>query len=188
MSKKKEAERQTDFFDICGRCNNGCCRGARPPTSPKRRKLIEDHLRTHPLKDMKPPYFDESHYYAHPRETPEGYCIFYDQRTRKCRIHPVKPETCVAGPITFDINPKTRKLEYYLKLEKICPLAGRMHKTDTAALKKHVKSAKREIRRVVRDLEPEALRAILKIDEPDTLKVDEEKLEEEVLRKLFTKE
>jgi len=188
MSKKKEVKRQSDFFDVCGRCNIICCKEARPPVSPRRRKLIENYLRTHRLKDVEFPYFDESHHYTHPREMPEGYCIFYDQKTRRCRIHPVKPETCVAGPITFDINPRRGKLEYYIKLGKICPLAGKMHEIGTADLKKHMKSAKREIRRVVRDLEPGALRAILKIEEPDTLKVDEEKLEEEVLRKLFAKE
>jgi Fe-S-cluster containining protein len=188
MANEKKAKRESDFFNVCGRCGNGCCKGARPPTSPRRRKLIEEYLKKHRLKDVEPPYFDESHDYTHPRETLEGYCIFYDQKTRRCKIHPIKPETCVAGPITFDINAKTGKLEYYLKLEKICPLGGKMRKANTAALKKHMRSAKREIRRVVRDLEPEALRNILKIEEPDTFKVDEEKLEGEVLRKLFTKE
>jgi Fe-S-cluster containining protein len=189
MSDKQKSERQSDFFDVCGRCVIVCCKDARPPSSPRRRKRIEDYLKTHRLRDVEPPYFDDSHGYHHPRETAEGYCIFYDQATRRCRIHTIKPETCVAGPITFDINPKTQKLEYYLKTEKICPLAGKMHRTDAAAvLKKHMKSAKREIRRVVSDLEPEALRTILKIEEPDTFKVEEEKLEEEVLKKLFAQE
>nr|MDO8098633.1 YkgJ family cysteine cluster protein [Candidatus Njordarchaeota archaeon] len=188
MSKDTKTDRQSDFFDVCGRCNIICCKDARPPTSLRRRKMIENYLKTHRLKDLEPPYFDETHGYAHPKETPEGYCIFYDQKTRRCRIHPVKPETCVAGPMTFDINSRRGKLEYYLKLGKICPLAGRMQKAGATVLEKHMKSAKREIRRVVRDLEPGALRAILRIEEPDTFKVDEEKLEEEVLRKLFTKE
>jgi Fe-S-cluster containining protein len=189
MSDKQKSGRQSDFFDVCGRCAIVCCKDARPPSSPKRRKLIENYLKTHRLKDVEAPYFDESHGYAHPREDSNGCCIFYDRGTRRCRIHSVKPETCVAGPITFDINPKTRKLEYYLKTEKICPLAGKMHRTDAAAvLKRHMKSAKREIRRVVSDLEPEALRTILRIEEPETFKVDEEELEGEVLRKLFSQE
>jgi Fe-S-cluster containining protein len=112
--------------------------------------------------------------YTHPRETREGYCIFHDRGTRLCRIHSIKPETCVAGPITFDFNPKTKKVEYFLKMEKICPLAGRIYEAKGGTLEKHLESARREIRRLLADIEPEALKAILKIEEPDTFKIYEE--------------
>ena len=98
-------------------------------------------------------------------------------------MHPVKPETCVAGPITFDINKKTGKIEWYLKLEKICPLAGIMNR-DKEALKEHLKVAKREILQLVRELPPKALQAILRIEEPDTFRIDEDELSEDILRKL----
>jgi hypothetical protein len=38
--------------------------------------------------------------YVFPRETVGGRCLFLDEPTKRCKIHPVKPETCVAGPIT----------------------------------------------------------------------------------------
>jgi hypothetical protein len=121
--------------------------------------------------------------YTFPREDAEGYCVFYDKQTRKCKVHPVKPETCVAGPITFDINKQTQKIEWYLKMEKICPLAGILHKNGEI-LKKHLESAKKEIFRLVHGLDPEALRAILKIEEPETFKIDEDPVGSDVLTKL----
>jgi Fe-S-cluster containining protein len=136
-----------------------------------------------PLRGVERPYFVKENNYTHPRETPEGFCIFYDKKTRLCRIHGIKPETCVAGPITFDVNPVTKKLEYFLKREKICPLAGKVHKLNGETLEKHLASAKTEIRRLLADIEPEALRAILKIDEPDTFKIYEEE-NEDVKKKL----
>jgi Fe-S-cluster containining protein len=123
--------------------------------------------------------------YTFPREDAEGYCIFYDKKTRKCRIHPVKPETCVAGPITFDINKKTGKIEWHLKKEKICLLAGKMYKNEET-LKKHLESAKIEILRMVQQLDSKALQTILKIDEPDTFKIGEDNIGKEILDKLIS--
>lgn len=110
--------------------------------------------------------------YVFPREDEEGYCVFHEKETKKCIIHPVKPETCVAGPITFDVNPKTGKIEWYLKMEKICPLAGKLYR-NTKMLETHLKSAKKEILRLIRQLDAKALNAILKIEEPETFKIDE---------------
>jgi hypothetical protein len=95
----------------------------------------------------------------------------------------VKPETCVAGPITFDINTKTQKIEWHLKKRTICPLAGRLY-ADKERLKKHQVLAKKEIRRLVKELDTKALRAILKIEEPETFKVGENSIEKAVLTKL----
>jgi len=125
----------------------------------------------------------ENGQYAFPRETDDGYCIFLDKVTGKCRIHSVKPETCVAGPITFDIDAEAGKLEWLLKTSKICPLAGSLQK-DRKAYSNHEKSAKQEIRRLVRELDAEALRVILAIEEPDTVKVAEDDADPEVLAKL----
>jgi len=94
----------------------------------------------------------------------------------------VKPETCVAGPITFDINVEKGKLEWFLKTSQICPLAGSLCQDE--AYHKHETSAKREIRRLVRELDAEALRTILAIEEPDTIKVGEDDVSPEVLAKL----
>jgi Fe-S-cluster containining protein len=178
MSGKGKQERQSNFFDMCGQCKISCCKDARPPVSPSRKVIIEDYLKIHPIEGVKPPYFTRENHYTHPREDASGYCIFNDRKTRLCRIHPIKPETCVAGPITFDVDPRTKKVEYYLKTSKICPLAGRIYALKNGTLQRHLASAKREIRRLVIDIEPESLKAILKIEEPDTFKVDEEEISE----------
>lgn len=175
-----EGARQRDFFDVCGKCRISCCQNARPPTTIERRKTIEAFLKRQGFNAEN--LFEQSAY-TFPKEDAEGYCVFYDKKTRKCQIHPVKPETCVAGPITFDVNTKTGMVEWYLKMEKICPLAGAMYK-NKAVLERHLESAKREIRRLLRELDDEALRAILRIEEPETFKIGEEKAEKEVLRKL----
>jgi Fe-S-cluster containining protein len=173
-------ERQDNFFNVCGECKIHCCRGARPPITDKRRKTIEDYLKRKGI-SIENPFAKTA--YTFPREDTEGYCVFYDKKTKKCRIHPVKPETCVAGPITFDLNMKTRKIEWYLKMEKICPLAGILYK-NKEALQKHLESAKKEVARLVRELSSGALKAILKIDEPETFKIDEDKIENVVYKKL----
>lgn len=121
--------------------------------------------------------------YVFPRETREGYCIFLDGTTKKCIIHPVKPETCVAGPITFNINSNMGKIEWFLKTEKICSLAPTIYR-DKEAFEKHLKSAKREILKLVQDLDDKALRKILTIKEPDTFKISTDTLDQTVMAKL----
>ncbi len=175
-----EGERQENFFKVCSACKISCCQDARPPITEKREKIILEFLAKNGIKIENPFMRTE---YTFPRETMDGYCIFYDKATRKCLIHPVKPETCVAGPITFDINRTTSKIEWYLKMEKICPLAGVMYK-DRSLLNKHFEAARKEILELVRELPPEALKAILRREEPDTFKIDEEDLEEGILQKL----
>jgi hypothetical protein len=80
----------------------------------------------------------------------------------------------VAGPITFDINRVSGKIEWYLKMERICPLAGTMYK-DKSLLKKHFETARREILQLVRELNPQALKFILTRGEPDTFKIAKKK-------------
>jgi len=125
----------------------------------------------------------ENRDYAFPRETQDGYCIFFEKATKKCNIHPVKPETCVAGPITFDINHETGKIEWFLKTEKICQLAAALYQ-DKEAFEKYSKSAKTEVLKLVQNLDSEALRAILTIAEPDTFKFGEDNLNSKVAAKL----
>ncbi|MDH7476828.1 MAG: YkgJ family cysteine cluster protein [Candidatus Bathyarchaeota archaeon] len=173
-------QRQENFFNVCANCKISCCQNARPPITNERRKIIEEYLKEHKI-PIQNPFMKTM--YTFPREDAEGYCVFYDKQTRKCKIHPIKPETCVAGPITFDINKQTQKIEWYLKMEKICPLAGVFYKNDEI-LKKHLESAKREILKLVNGLEPEALKAILKIEEPETFKIDEDTIESHVFNKL----
>jgi len=167
-------------FHICGKCKINCCRDAKPPISLRRRQLIEAYLKRKAF-SVENLFVQTS--YVFPKEDAEGYCVFYDQKTRKCEIHPVKPETCVAGPITFDIDSRKRRIEWYLKFEEACPLAGILHKNEEM-LKRRLKLAKRGILRLIHELDPEALRAILKIEEPETLKIDEDNIGLTVLNKI----
>jgi predicted HAD superfamily phosphohydrolase len=68
-------------------------------------------------------------------------------------------------------------------MEKICPLAGVMYR-DKALLAKHFENARKEILQLVRELAPEALKAILKREEPDTFKIGEEEIGKDALSKL----
>jgi len=142
--------------------------------------IIRDYLKANGTA-IESPF--EKNVYSFPREPEDKCCVFLDKGTKKCRIHPVKPETCVAGPVTFDINMKTGRIEWFLKTEKICPLAGALYR-DKRALKSHFDSARKELLKLVHDLDTEALREILKIEEPDTFKIDEENLDTKVLTKL----
>ena len=180
MTKKES--RQNDFFDTCSNCRTqcSCCFGTRPPITQHRRKIIDEHIEKSGL-SITDAFVVED--YVFPRETEEGYCIFHDRSTRKCRVHSVKPETCVAGPITFDINRKTREIEWFIKMAKICGLAGVVYR-DKDLLCKHLENAKRELLRLVDELTSEELRAILKKDEPETFKIGEDCIEKDISRKV----
>lgn len=178
MSTKKE--RQGNFFNVCCKCEDGCCRHARPPITRRRQKIIEAHLKTHKA-SIENPFTKTA--YTFPREDAEGYCIFYDKKAMTCVVHAVKPETCVAGPVTFDISIPKRTIEWHLKMGKICPLAGKLYK-DNVKFEQHLKSAKREILELVQNLDSEALKAILRIEEPETIKITEDKIEKDILDKL----
>lgn len=174
------SRRQKDFFYVCGKCSIDCCRDAKPPITPRREEAIIAYLEKRGIRVEQPFIHAE---YTFPREDAAGYCIFYDKGSRKCLVHPVKPETCVAGPVTFDLNKASRKIEWYLKTEEVCPLAGVMLR-DTKLLKEHLETAKEEILRLIRELKPEALRSILKREEPDTFKIGEDYIDENLLRAL----
>jgi Fe-S-cluster containining protein len=172
--------RQDDFFDVCINCKDGCCWGARPPLTVERKRIIESYLREHRIPIENP--FTRTEY-DFPREDAAGYCVFYDRQTRHCRVHAVKPETCAAGPVTFNLNRASGKIEWFLKMEQICQLAGKLYR-NKPRLEKHLEAAKKEITSLVSELDPGALQAILKIDEPETFKIGEDNIAENVLNKL----
>ena len=68
---------------------------------------------------------------------------YLTRKQENAHVHPVKPETCVAGPITFDINFSTKKVEWFLKKSEICAYAGVLY-TDKAAFKDHFEVAKKQ--------------------------------------------
>jgi hypothetical protein len=98
-------------------------------------------------------------------------------------IHSVKPETCVAGPITFGLNLQKGVVEFFLKKSEICAYAGVLF-NDKAALKQHYQIARNNIVELIKQLSAEELLAINAIDEPQTFKFCEEPLPPEVARKL----
>lgn len=171
---------KTYRFDVCGECKSVCCQDAKPPLTEGRQKTIKAYLEEQKIK-INQPFTHEQ--YSYPAVDEHLYCRLFNKETKKCFVHPVKPETCRAGRITFDINFKTKKLEYFLKKAKICPLAGVLHE-NPAMFKVHFEAAKPEITRLVEQLSANELRAIVKIDEPYTFKVGEDDLSADVIKKL----
>jgi uncharacterized protein len=131
--------------------------------------------------NVEKPFTQEN--YSYPSVDEQILCVFNSKETKRCMVHSVKPETCRAGPITFDINFKTKKVEYFLKKSEICAYAGELYK-NKAAFNDHFEVAKKEIMRLIEELEPDELRVLMKIEEPQTFKVGEDNLPIEVVRKL----
>jgi len=184
VAAKKKSGRQSDFFDTCSECKTAysCCNDTTPPITRKRRKIIEAYLKEMNIAIAEPFARTE---YTFPRLNANMYCVFHDQKTRRCIVHSVKPETCVAGPITFDINVITGRIGWYMKMDKICQLAGIAY-GDRKLLEKHLKSAREEILQLVRELDSGDLRAILKKSEPETFMIAEEDIDRSVLEKLVS--
>jgi len=98
-----------DFYSICSKCGGKCCKDAKPPLTRKRlQMLLESGVSAESI---------EFGRYAHPKVREDGYCVFFDG---KCAIHNIKPETCVAGPFTFDLKEMclkyTSKRKAYVRL------------------------------------------------------------------------
>jgi Fe-S-cluster containining protein len=170
---------ETCSFDVCRDCKLGCCRDAKPPLTKERIETIEKYLNNNGVAAEQ--VFTHSDY-TFPSVDSDDYCVFFDKGTKKCQIHEVKPETCRAGPLTFDVNFRTKKVEWFLKTRELCLLAGKMFDAPEK-LDEHVKVAKDELMRLIFDLDCKALRAILTIDEPQTFKIGEDPLPDAVLAK-----
>jgi len=170
----------TYSYDVCSECKIICCQDAKPPLSESRKKILKEYLAKQKIQVEKP--FTKENY-SYPSIDETILCIFNSKETKRCMVHQVKPETCRAGPITFDISFKTKKVEYFLKKTEICAYAGELYK-NKAAFNDHYEVAKKEIMRLVKELSADELRELTKIDEPQTFKVGEEELPAEVIKKL----
>lgn len=168
----------TYSFDVCGKCKTICCQDAKPPLSSKRKKIIQEHLKEQKI-NLKEPFTKED--YSYPSVDEQAYCRLFNKKTGKCQVHAVKPETCVAGPVTFDINFSTKKVEWFLKKSEICAYAGVLY-NDKATFKDHFEVAKKKITQLIKELDADELRAIVKIDEPQTFKVGEDDLPIEAVK------
>jgi hypothetical protein len=182
-SMPKDNNGATYSFDVCSQCKIICCQDAKPPLSEKRKKIIKEYLEKQKINIEKP--FAKEHY-SYPAVDELVFCRLFSKETGKCSVHPVKPETCRAGPVTFDINFSTKKIEWFLKKPEICAFAGVLY-SDKAAFKDHFEVAKKELTHLIRELDPEELRVILKIEEPHTFKIGEDDLPSEVARKFGLK-
>ena len=171
---------KTYSFDVCSQCKLICCQDANPPLTSKRMETLRAYVEEQEIPVQKAFAGKE---YFHPTSDSEGICVFYNKQTQKCRVHKVKPETCRAGPVTFGINLKTRKVEFYLKKGQICAFAKVLYE-NKELLSKHLEAAKPEILRLISELDADALKAILQIPEPQTFKIDENDLPTEVILKL----
>jgi len=151
----------------CNECHlvGGCCFDARPPLSQERIDIL--------LKNGVSPDSVEFAGYKRLRLKPDGFCVLFQDG--KCSIHSIKPETCVAGPFTFDM--KGDVLQIFIKRESICPMV-RFLKANRKAFDGLFEAAVEKIRELVDKVPPEEMAEILKIDEPETDLVAEIKLKD----------
>ena len=173
----------TYSFDVCSRCGQSCCQDAKPPLTEKRKKAISEYLKKQKI-DIQKPFVTAG--YSYPAVDSHLFCTFFNKKTGRCAVHPVKPETCRAGPITFDVNFSSKKVEWFLKKSEICAFAEALWR-DKAVFERHFEIAREQLTQLIRELAPEELRVIIKIDEPQTFKIGEADLPLEVIKKLGLK-
>lgn len=146
--------------EICFRCGGLCCNEARPPISGQCYHRL--------LKEGVPEGAFERKEYRYIKTRSDGTCYLCTQG--KCGIHTVKPETCRAGPFTFDVRGDT--IDIFLKYESICPLV-RLLKEVPESYDQQYNRAVESITRLVAHLTENEIDAICRIDEPETEKVAE---------------
>ena len=151
----------------CNECHlvGGCCFDARPPLSQERIDIL--------LKNGVSADAVEFAGYKRLRLKPDGFCVLFQDG--KCSIHSIKPETCVAGPFTFDI--KENVLQIFIKRESICPMV-RFLKADRKAFDGLFETSVERIMELVSSVPPLEMAEILKIDEPETDLVAEIRLKD----------
>ena len=151
----------------CDDCHlaGGCCFEARPPLSQKRIDiLMENGVSADAIEFVG---------YKRLRLRQDGFCVLF--RDGKCSIHDIKPETCVAGPFTFDIEDDM--LQIFLKRENICPMV-RFLRANRKAYDALFETSVEKIMDLIRSVPEEEMAQILQIDEPQTDLVAEIRLED----------
>jgi len=151
----------------CDDCHlaGGCCFEARPPLSQKRiDMLMENGVSADAIEFVG---------YKRLCLRQDGFCVLF--RDGKCSIHDIKPETCVAGPFTFDIEGDM--LQIFLKRESICPMV-RFLRANRKAYDALFETSVEKIMDLIRSVPEEEMAQILQIDEPETDLVAEIRLED----------
>lgn len=141
----------------CSVCHldGGCCFEARPPLSQERIDIL--------IKNGVDESAVEFAGYKRLRLKHDGFCVLFQDG--KCGIHSIKPETCVAGPFTFDI--KDNVLQIFLKRENICPMV-RFLKANRKAYDGLFETSVEKIMHLVDTVPAAEMAEILKIEEPET--------------------
>ena len=149
----------------CSSCklSSGCCMEARPPLTKSRADIL--------LAYGVSPSDIEFQGYRRLRLKPDGFCILL--RDGKCTVHSIKPETCVAGPFTFDV--KGSILQIFLKKPSICPMVEVLKQNEELYQNLFDLSVSK-IMDLVSELPAEELAEIVKTEEPDTDLVAEIKM------------
>jgi len=141
--------------EICHTCGGHCCDGAQPPLSSERIAII--------LKGGDFAHCIGKDGYRFVRSKENGECTL--QKNGRCQIHAIKPETCRAGPFTFDVKGDT--IEIFLKFESICPIV-RLLKDVPEAYEQQYNAAVTHITHLVAHLPQDELDVICRIEEPET--------------------
>ena len=141
----------------CGECHldGGCCFEARPPLSQDRIDILQEN-------GVSPDAIEFAGY-KRLRLKPDGFCLLF--QNGRCSIHSIKPETCVAGPFTFDIEGS--HLQIFLKKESICPMV-RFLKVNRKAYDELFEVSLKKILDLVKAVPALEMAEILKIEEPET--------------------
>ena len=145
---------------ICMRCGGHCCDDAHPPVSSSCYERL--------TKAGVDPAMFETEGYTRLKTRANGECVL--SVNGKCTIHRFKPETCRAGPFTFDV--KGDVIEIFLKYETLCPIVTLLKEVPEAYGQQYA-AAVRSITHLVRNLSDDELDVICRIDEPETEKVAE---------------
>lgn len=151
----------------CGECllGGGCCFEARPP-------LTQERINTLLAHGVSPDQVEFAGY-KRLRLKQDGFCVLFENG--KCSIHSIKPETCVAGPFTFDMRGSI--LQIFLKKESICPMV-RLLKENREVYDGLFEVSAERIVDLVKALPGPELEEILKIEEPETELVAEIRLKD----------
>ena len=144
--------------EICMQCGGHCRVDAHPPVSrscsgrPAPAVVSEDLFGEAGYKRLKVPE--------------DGACIL--SKNGKCALYTIKPETCRAGPFTFDS--KGHIIEIYLKYSRTCPLVTLLKETYQEYQIQY-DLAEKSITRHVRNLTQDEIDPACRIDEPEPEKV-----------------
>jgi Fe-S-cluster containining protein len=145
---------------VCMRCGGHCCDEAHPPISSACYQRL--------TKAGVPEEMFEYEGYSRVKTKKNGECALLVNG--RCSVHSCKPETCRAGPFTFDVRDAT--IEIFLKFESICPMVRMLKEVPEAYLQQY-NAAVGNIAHLVRNLSDEELASVCQIDEPETEKVAE---------------